>query len=121
MLLDSNIIIYSFQSQFQFLQEFIQNKKASCSAISQIETLGYFKISENEKYYMQECFKTITVYPITSIIINTATALRQQKSMSLGDAIVAATTIEYNQILVTRNTSDFEWVEGLKVLNPFEL
>ena len=120
MLLDSNIIIYSFQSQFHFLQEFMQNNEASCSAISQVETLGYFQISKDENHYLQECFKTITVCPITNTIINTAIALRQQKSMSVGDAIIAATALEYTQTLVTRNTSDFEWVEGLKVLNPFD-
>ena len=31
---------------------------------------------------------------------------------------IAATCIEYNKTLATRNISDFEWIEGLKVINP---
>ena len=120
MLLGSNIIIYSFQSQFDFLQKLIKNKDTSCSAITQVETLGYYQISKDEKFYMEECFNAITVLPVTDTIINTATFLRQQKNISLGDAIIAATALEFQQTLVTRNVIDFEWVEGLKILNPFE-
>jgi len=38
--------------------------------------------------------------------------------MSLGDAIVAATALEHRQTLVTRNSKDFDRVEGLKVVDP---
>ncbi len=39
--------------------------------------------------------------------------------MSLGDAIIAATALEYNATLVTRNTSDFDWISDLILENPF--
>ncbi len=38
--------------------------------------------------------------------------------MSLGDAIIAATALEHYQTLVTRNIKDFDWIEGLKVIDP---
>lgn len=47
-----------------------------------------------------------------------AIALKQQRKMSLGDALIAATCLEHNKTLVTRNTTDFTWIENLRVINP---
>ena len=38
--------------------------------------------------------------------------------MSVGDAIIAATALKYHEILVTRNTADFNWIDGLKIIDP---
>ena len=119
MLLDSNIIIYSFLPDFQTLQALVKNRETCCSAVSYVETLGYHKLSENEKYYLQQLFKTISILPVTQAIINTAVEIRQQRKMSLGDTIIAATALEHHQTLVTRNIKDFDWVEGLKLIDPF--
>ena len=118
MLLDSNIIIYSFQREFQYLQAFMKDNETGCSVISRVETLGYPYLSTDEKSYLERCFGTVTIFPVTHAVIDTAVTLRQQKKMSLGDAIIAATALEYQQTLVTRNVKDFDWVEGLKVVNP---
>ena len=120
MLLDSNIIIYSFLPDFQTLQAFVNNRDTACSAVSYVETLGYHKLSEDEKHYLQQLFNTVSVLPITQAIISTAVEIRQQRKMSLGDAIIAATALEHHQTLVTRNIKDFDWMEGLKVVDPFE-
>jgi toxin FitB len=119
MLLDSNIIIYSFHPEFQeLLQVFISSHECCCSVISCVETLGYHKMSDDERYYLQRFFDTITVLPVTQVIVSTAIAVRQQKKMSLGDALIAATALEYRQTLATRNAKDFDWMEGLKIVNP---
>ena len=44
--------------------------------------------------------------------------LRQQRRMSLGDAIIAATAIVHDRILVTHNVQDFLWISELNVLDP---
>ena len=44
---------------------------------------------------------------------------RNYKKLKLGDAIVAATAIVYNLILVSRNTRDFINIKGLRVINPY--
>jgi predicted nucleic acid-binding protein len=39
--------------------------------------------------------------------------------MSLGDALVAGTALVHELTLVTRNVDDFQWIQGLSLLNPF--
>jgi predicted nucleic acid-binding protein len=39
----------------------------------------------------------------------------------LPDAIIAATALAENFVLVTRNTDDFKNIAGLELLNPWEL
>jgi predicted nucleic acid-binding protein len=46
--------------------------------------------------------------------------LRQQRKMSLGDALIAATCLEHNEPLATANVDDFKWIAGLDVVNPLE-
>ena len=118
MLLDSNIIIYAFQLESQNLQAFMNNRDMCCSAISRLETLGYHQLSEEEESYLQRCFDTITVFPVTHIVIERAITLRQKRKMSLADAVIAATAMEHRQPLATRNLRDFDWVEGLEVVDP---
>jgi toxin FitB len=65
-------------------------------------------------------FASVEVLPISRPVINQAVFLRQQKKMGLGDSIVAATAIEHDLTLVTRNTKDFTWIADLKTLNPID-
>lgn len=118
MLLDSNIVIYSFRPEFQALQAFVENQETCCSAISYLETLGYHRLTSKERSYLQSFFDTIKVFPISDAVVETAVELRQQRKVSVGDAIIAATAIEHRQTLVTRNVKDFDWIEGLKVVDP---
>jgi predicted nucleic acid-binding protein len=54
-------------------------------------------------------------------VLQQAVRLRQIKKMTLGDAFVAATALTYKLTLVTRNTKDFGWIDGLSLLNPFDV
>jgi toxin FitB len=121
MLLDSNIIIYAIQPEFQRLRNWINEHQITLSAINLVEVLGYHRLTAADKQDFEELFSCATVYPVSQENIETAIDLRQQRKMSLGDALIAATALEHHQTLATRNTSDFNWVEELNVLNPFEL
>lgn len=60
---------------------------------------------------------------ISDGILQTAVRLRQQKKMSLGDSLIAATALVHQLTLLTlltRNESDFDHIAGLKTINPFE-
>ena len=90
------------------------------SAISYLEVLGYHRLNETDKLYFQRFFDAVTVIDINYHILSDATRIRQKKNMSVGDAIIAASSVGMNVPLLTRNTKDFSLITGLKVVNPFE-
>jgi toxin FitB len=119
-LLDSNIIIYASQPEHEWLRQFIAEHSPFVSAVTYVETLGYNELSEQERVYLEEFFSASEVLPISEAVIQEAVHLRQQRRMSLGDSLVAATALTNELQLVTRNTDDFEWINQLRLLNPFE-
>lgn len=117
MLFDSNIIIYAAQPQNDYLREFLINNEVLVSSITKLEVLGYHKLISQEKEILQRIFSAIEVLPINEEVINLAISLRQKRKMSIGDSIIAATALHYNQQLVTHNTADFTWLEELSVID----
>lgn len=120
MLLDSNIIIYAAQPDYPFLRALIAEQEVFISQLSYLEMLGYHRLSETEKQYFLEFFEQFDLLEISPSIILPATQLRQQKAMSVGDAIIAATALSCDFVLITRNVKDFAWITNLSVMNPFE-
>ncbi len=120
MFLDSNIIIYASKPEYPEITRFAQERGKSVSAISYVETLGYHNLTETDKQVLETIFARLAIYAVTQDVIEQATKLRQQKKMSLGDAIIAATCLVYNETLATRNTADFDWISGLTLYNPFD-
>ena len=120
MLLDSNIIIYAGQPAHEQLRRFIARHAPKVSAVSMVETLGYHRLSERERQYLEEFFSAAVVLPISEEVIGKAIRLRQQRKLSLGDSLVAATALVHELQLATRNVEDFSWIEDLEVINPFE-
>lgn len=120
MLLDSNIIIYAGQPAHEQLRRFIARHAPKVSAVSLIETLGYHRLSTREKQYLEEFFSAAVVLPISESVIVRAIQLRQQRKLSLGDSLVAATALLHELRLATRNVEDFNWIEDLEVINPLD-
>jgi hypothetical protein len=89
------------------------------SQVCRIEVLGYHLITTTHKQLLTEMFSAVKMIPMTVPIVERAIQLRQQRRMSLGDAIVAATALERDLILWTRNVKDFTWIPDLVVHDPF--
>jgi len=118
-LLDSNIIIYYAEKQHDCLDVIFQEETLYVSEITRLEVLGYHRIGTLKSLF-EQLFQEFNIISISGIIIDKAILIRQQKSMSLGDAIICATALVNDLTIVTRNVKDFVWIEKLKVLNPFE-
>ncbi len=118
MILDSNIIIYSTQSEYLWLARYLQkNHNSVCvSLISTLEVLGFHRISAEDKSTYESYFGSINVYHINNQIIAEAIRLRQQQKRSLGDSIIAATALIYKLPVLTNNTADFLDVAGIEVI-----
>ncbi len=118
MLLDSNIIIYAALPEYGALQEFIAKHAPAVSAISHVEVLGYHLLSETDRRNFEEFFAAATVLPISDSVLSKAVELRQIRKLSLGDALIAGTALAHGLTLVTRNSTDFNWIKGLALLDP---
>ncbi len=119
-LLDSNIFIYGIQPAYQPLQRWVHGQVIAASEISLVEVLGYHQLTVGDKYDLEELFGLASIFPVSRPIVNRAVQLRQQRKMSLGDALIAATALEHGLPLATRNTADFDWIDGLVVHNPLK-
>ena len=121
MLVDSNILIYASQPVHAHLRQFIAAHAPAVSAVSYVEVLGYHQLDDEERQYLEAFFRLARVLPLSQAVIDQAVALRQQRKMSLGDALVAGTALAHGLTLVTRNVEDFHWIQGLSLLNPFDI
>ena len=117
-LLDSNIIIYYAGKQYECLDSLFQEETLYVSEVTRLEVLGYHRIGDLKSLF-EQLFVEFNLIPVSKIIIDTGILLRQQKSMSLGDAIIAATALQNDLTIVTRNIKDFNWIDTLSVYNPF--
>ena len=83
--------------------------------------LGYDDLPSKMKQ-LEAFLDLANVYPLDDNVTTKTIYLRRMyKKLKLGDAIVAATALVYNFTIVTRNTADFKNIEGLEVLNPYDL
>lgn len=120
MLLDSNIFIYCVLPQHDKLRRWVFAQKVYASDITKLEVLGYHHLAEPDKSDLTRLFAMASIYPVSSPVIQQAISLRRHRKMSLGDAIIAATALEYQQKLATKNIRDFIWIDGIELIDPFE-
>jgi predicted nucleic acid-binding protein len=118
MLLDSNILIYAAQAEHAALRRFIAEHVPAISVISSIEVLGYHQLQTEEYEHLQRFFAAAEVIPLSDAVVRRAIQLRQQRRMSLGDSIIAATALVRRRTRVTHNTDDFRWITELSLLDP---
>ncbi|MEM1043681.1 MAG: type II toxin-antitoxin system VapC family toxin [Bacteroidota bacterium] len=117
-LLDSNLIIYAGQAEHEPLRQFIEAETPLVSEVSRLEALGYHKLGGAERGFLEAFFDAAVVLPISRAIVDRAIELRQQRTLSLGDAFIGATALEHGLTLATRNVKDFAWIAGLQVTDP---
>jgi predicted nucleic acid-binding protein len=120
MLIDSNIIIYAMQPEYVELRQLIADHVPAVSAVSYVEVLGYSELSTEEQTLLRQFFAASKMLPIDQDVLDEAVRLRQQRKMSLGDALIAATALVHQLPLITHNVADFAWVDGLILIDPLE-
>lgn len=90
------------------------------SVITKIEVLG-FNASEEHAQLLFNFMEDATILDLTSSIVDVSIDIRKKSKTPLPDAIIAATAIVYDLVLITRNISDFKNIQGLKVINPHSI
>lgn len=57
---------------------------------------------------------------VSASVAERAGIISAQRTRGLADCLIAATALEHRLQLVTRNVADFDDVEGLKIVNPWD-
>lgn len=91
------------------------------SAITEIELLCWKSATEKDVALLRNFINDVLVIELEQDIKLKTVELRKAHTIKLPDAIIAATALVYNLILITRNTTDFKNIQGLQLINPFAL
>ncbi len=121
LLLDSNIVIYLAKKELAPEDFVMADDALYLSDVSFMETLGYAFSDDDEKQAIETLLSVLFRFSIEEVVVQRVVALRQTRRMKLPDAIIAATALVHDCVLVTRNISDFSGLQGLEILNPFDV
>ena len=116
-MIDTNAVIQLLggnlpSSGSQWLQNIINQNDHCLSVINQIELLG-FNGSPAEMAILNSFIQISAILPLNDTIAQETIRLRKAYRIKLPDAIIAATALVHNCILVTNNISDFQTISGL--------
>jgi len=122
MLVDSNVIIDYVSNRIPEKSakqlDIYFNSNFSVSIISKIEVLG-FNTQEYELEQLESFIQLSSIVYIDEAVADKTIEIRRMKRIKLPDAIIAATALLQNCILLSHNTTDFNKIEGLQVLDPY--
>ena len=120
-LIDSNAAIDylrgSLSASGMTFMDDVVNDIPKVSIVSKIEVLGFNTTPEAYKI-LTDFFDDALVLPLSDEVAEKTIELRKNYKIKLPDAIIAATALDYNFTLITRNTADFDKVQELTVVNP---
>jgi predicted nucleic acid-binding protein len=120
-LIDTNIIIDFSENRLPlnaklFVAEVIDNEP-NISIINKIELLGFSLVTSE----IIEFTDSANIINLTEDVTNKTIKLRKTRKIKLPDAIIASTALAYNLTLISRNTKDFDGIDGLEFINPYDL
>ncbi|HLD21561.1 MAG TPA: type II toxin-antitoxin system VapC family toxin [Patescibacteria group bacterium] len=113
LLLDTNILIEHLQFGTIPPPHFFDY---SISTITEAEILRLSGVGEQEIEKIEQWLMTVEIIPVTSVIARKAAFLGRTRKTKLPDLLIAATAIELNIPLVTKNVKDFRRIPHLKVM-----
>ncbi|HIJ88215.1 MAG TPA: type II toxin-antitoxin system VapC family toxin [Desulfuromonadales bacterium] len=117
-LIDTNIIIYYLEGEHAAVSFLRTNRgKLAISFITWMETLS-FPFSADEEQVVRAFLQEFRLIEISSPVMELSVEIRRKKKLKLPDAIIAASAIHHDLILVTRDCKDFKGT-SVKTLDPF--
>jgi predicted nucleic acid-binding protein len=117
-LIDSNIIVYSYLPQYQYLRDIFAKESVFISEISRVEVLGYYKLTRDEEIYFKDIFDFIPIIFPSQEVFDTAITIRKAYNLKLGDSLIGATALVHGLEIYSRNLKDFEKIDNVKCVNP---
>jgi predicted nucleic acid-binding protein len=121
---DTNIVIYYLQQLFppegeKFIDNLLKDEQPVISAITEIELLCWKSSAEKDLMVLHNFINDALIIELDQPIKLKSAEIRKDYKIKLPDAIIAATALVHNFILLSRNLSDFESINDLKIINPW--
>ena len=122
-LIDTNILIYylagALSSEERPTVDKILRESFNISVITRIELLGWNGHTPEGLVKARQLLDCARCIPLTDALAEKTIELRTSSSISLPDAVIAASALSLDATLVTRNEEDFTQVTELRIFNPF--
>ena len=121
-LLDTNVIIDAVGGRdpaVRALEQAVRSEWVGYSAITRLEVLCYPNLTSDEERALRTVLGELVEVPVVAVIIDRAIRIRRACRIRTPDAIIAATALESNATLITRNTKDFSVVHDLAIQDPW--
>jgi predicted nucleic acid-binding protein len=123
-LIDNNVISNYFSGRFSEKgMDFVAavlDQKPNISVITEIEALSWINPDKSKEQIVKAFIEDANVLALTTAIVIECINIRRSRSIKTPDAIMAATALVHNLILITSD-SDFNNIKGLQVIDPHGL
>lgn len=95
----------------------IIDEEINLSVINKIELLGFSKVEQD----LIDFVAYSNIHPMDDAIVDKTIEVRSLYKIKLPDAVIAATALQNGLVLVSRNTKDFKNIQGLEVIDPYDM
>ncbi len=112
-LLDTNILILHLSENI--LATAPSDAEFFTSVISEAEALRFTGLGDDEIHALDDLLKIVTRVSVDQRIARRAGELGRTRSTKLPDLLIAATALELDIPLITKNLRDFKDIPGLTV------
>ena len=119
---DTNTVIYFLQGLLPEeaeirLENIMQQSMPAISVITEIELLCWKTASDKDIKILEKFINKAFLFELETETKRKTAEIRKKSGLKLPDAIIAATAIVNNLQLITRDTKDFQKIEGLGIIN----
>ena len=123
---DTNTVIYYLQKQLplsgeDFIDNILNENQPAISVITEIELLCWRTASEADIVVLKNFITDSVVYELDPGIKLKTIEIRKQYKIKLPDAIIAASALVNNHVLISRNLGDFAKIPQLQIIDPFNI
>ena len=105
-LLDTNAVLYAL-SDLKYLK-ILKGYTLFISFITELELLSYPSISDKDKRIIKKFISKTTIFDVSEQIKENTIYLRKKYKLKLPDAIISATALSYNMVLMTNDKELFK-------------